>query len=179
MLLIRWHFYEIALATQRLSFLRLSDDRHDADRLDHAKICACPARNYLLGTLWGLFLTLGMARLRYWGSFTLVMLPFILLMLRFSWIIAIYLSVPLICTELLALRRGGYQIKQTRLLAIVTFFASTTFLAIVSAGIIRGGRWAVLLAQPLWLIGLTLGAMIVATIGWAIGELLVRQLWIE
>ncbi len=125
------------------------------------------------------FLTLGMARLRYWGSFTLVVLPFILLMLRFSWIIAIYLSVPLICTELLALRRGGYQIKQTRLLAIVTFFASTTFLAIVSAGIIRGGRWAVLLAQPLWLIGLTLGAMIVATIGWAIGELLVRQLWIE
>ncbi|MBE9030080.1 hypothetical protein IQ266_10105 [filamentous cyanobacterium LEGE 11480] len=137
-----------------------------------------PAKLEIMGwaPFGALFLTLGMAKLKHRGSILLLILPLILIILPRSILIAGYLSLTVGFTELVGLRQNGYRTPRTRAFTIVTFFISSTLLAVISAGLFLGGKWLALLQNPLLVGGMAIGAAVVGIIGWTIGEMLWKKL---
>ena len=124
----------------------------------------------------GIFLTLGMARLQRRGSVALMILPLALLLTPLSPVITLYLFLTTLLTEAAVFLRGNYRPKANRLLATVVFFVSAVVIGLGSAGLMLGEEFAELLAKP-WLLGvLAIAAGITGSIGWWLGESLVRQL---
>ncbi|MDJ0704905.1 MAG: hypothetical protein QNJ46_16610 [Leptolyngbyaceae cyanobacterium MO_188.B28] len=124
----------------------------------------------------GIFLTLGMARLQKRGSVALMIMPFAILMTPVSSIITLYLFLTTLLTEGVVFLRGNYRSKANRLLGAVVFFVSAVVIGLVIAGFIAGEEYAELLIKP-WLIGgLAIAGGITGSIGWWLGESIVRQL---
>ena len=124
----------------------------------------------------GIFLTLGMARLQRRGSVALMILPLALLLTPISPAITLYLFLTALLTEAVVFLRGNYRTKANRLLGTVVFFVSAIVIGLVSAGFMLGGEFAKFLTQPWLLGGLAIAAGITGTIGWWLGESIVRQL---
>ncbi|NEQ30533.1 MAG: hypothetical protein F6K04_05960 [Leptolyngbya sp. SIO4C5] len=126
--------------------------------------------------LGGIFLTLGMARLQRRGTILLMILPLAVLLLPLSPAITLYLALTALLAEAVVFLRGNYRVKRNRLLGNVTFFVSAVVIGLTSAALMLGGEFAELLTRP-WLIGvLAIAAGITGSIGWWLGESVVRQL---
>lgn len=124
----------------------------------------------------GIFLTLGMARLRRRGSIALMMVPLALLTIPISPPIMLYLMLTILFTEAVVFFRGNYRSKANRLLGTVVFFSSAVVIGLVVGGLMLGDTFAEFLTQP-WLIGLlAIAAGVGAWVGWWLGEKIVLQL---
>ncbi|AGY59995.1 hypothetical protein [Gloeobacter kilaueensis] len=128
-----------------------------------------------------IFLTLGMARLRRPGALALICGVLALLLGLISWTISAFLVVALVAGELAALLAGGFGSRSGRLVANVTFFATTCLVGwTIAVGFLRGtpvgdlaARW---LTQPWVLLPAVVASAAAGAVGWWLGEQIVGQL---
>lgn len=133
-------------------------------------------RTIIWAPFGGIFLTLGMARLQRSGSVALMIGTLGLLLSRLSFVITAFLVASLLITEAVMLFRGGYRSRSNRLIGNVVFFASTTVTgALIGAYTAAPGltQW---LAQPWILLPMTLLSGLAGSVGWWLGELVIKQL---
>jgi len=135
-------------------------------------------RTILWAPLAGIFLTLGMARLRRAGAVTLILAPVALLLALVNPIIMIVLlSAAFLCDGVMAVL-GGYGDRIRRLWGNLLYFEATVLIGVVSA--VTGLTAALGVKAPnlqLWILApAVLVALGVAALGWWLGERVVGQL---
>jgi energy-coupling factor transport system substrate-specific component len=136
-------------------------------------------RTILWAPMAGVFLTLGMARLRKFGAVVLMVSPVGLLLGLINPLISLVLVVPALLTELIIFLTGGYRDTQRRWLGNVLYFELTLVVGIVF--LVTGVTAAFGINIPNTIgLPILIGALIaggtVATLGWWLGEQVVRQL---
>jgi energy-coupling factor transport system substrate-specific component len=124
----------------------------------------------------GIFLTLGMARLKRRGSVALMIGTLALLLSRISWIITAFLVAALLITESVMWFRGGYRNRMDRLLGNAVFFASATVTGALIGAYAAGTAFTAWVAQAWILIPMTLLSGVAGAVGWWMGERIVTQL---
>jgi energy-coupling factor transport system substrate-specific component len=133
-------------------------------------------RTIVWAPLAGIFLTLGMARLKRSGSVALMIGVLAIILSRISWIITAFLVAALLLTELIMLFRGGFHGKANRLLGNVIFFASATVTGAIVGAYTAGEAFGAWIRQAWILLPMTILSGVAGAIGWWLGELIVRQL---
>ncbi|MEM1242543.1 MAG: hypothetical protein AAGI45_22160, partial [Cyanobacteria bacterium P01_H01_bin.26] len=124
----------------------------------------------------GIFLTLGMARLRRSGSVALMIGVLALVLSRISWIIAAFLIIALLVTEGIMLFRGGFYGKANRLVGNVLFFSSATVAGTLVGAYAAGDVFTAWVGQVWVLILMTVVSGLSGALGWWLGERVVKQL---
>jgi energy-coupling factor transport system substrate-specific component len=124
----------------------------------------------------GIFLTLGMARLKRSGSVALMIGTLALLLSRISLIITAFLAASLLITEFVMLFRGGFRGRFNRLLGNMIFFASTTVTGAIVGAYTAGEQFGAWVSQLWILLPMTILSGLAGAVGWWLGEQVVRQL---
>lgn len=124
----------------------------------------------------GIFLTLGMARLRQSGSVALMIGTLGLLLSRISFVITAFLLAAVLVTELTMLTRGGFQGKWNRLWGNVIFFSSATVAGALIGAYTASPGLTDWVRQPWILIPMTILSGVAGALGWWLGEAVVKQL---
>jgi len=133
-------------------------------------------RTVVWAPLGGIFLTLGMARLKRSGTIAYIIGLQALISARITWVITALLGLAILITELVMLLRGGYCGRSNRLLANLIFFGATVPAGAVLAGFGIGKEAATYFVQPWVLVPMTLAGVGAGALGWWLGEQIVAQL---